>query len=358
LGTNGTSPTVTIGNNGNWFINGEDTGEIAVGVNGVDSPTITSIVQLDDKFIFYFSDGTNIEVNYIPNFKPCYISYSLDGSADSKELFIIFVQNEANPKYYFGFEVGHEYNLNDIIYTNQYRLIKAPIYEYDGNSMNRIGENALVGGESEFVYRAENRDDFTGGIHGDEKFTEINFFADGVRLTKVDLASNFDLLPCTNFSYIQKSTLHETAKGGISNPLHPIEAIHHKKTEFNKSGYTTNNRIIWQANLSISIGYLSLSSISKDFGGKGYVTDNYIINDFDEQGGNKLSGPYNNAYMWNEELNNSSEVKSVFDTNDNFANQFIWDTTEYNKYYRNIGKRLVENNEEWNSNTIVKFLKR
>ncbi len=45
-GKDGVSPTVTIGNNGNWFIDGVDTGKKAVGQDGVNgkdgvSPTVT-----------------------------------------------------------------------------------------------------------------------------------------------------------------------------------------------------------------------------------------------------------------------------------------------------------------------------
>jgi hypothetical protein len=38
---------------------------------------------------------------------------------------------------------------------------------------------ALAGGESECVYRASDAVDFTGGWHGDEQLTEVNFFIDG-----------------------------------------------------------------------------------------------------------------------------------------------------------------------------------
>ncbi len=47
-GTDGTSSVVTIGSNGNWYINGEDTGTIAVGTDGTDG-----------------TDGTNGSTPYI-----------------------------------------------------------------------------------------------------------------------------------------------------------------------------------------------------------------------------------------------------------------------------------------------------
>ena len=95
--SNGQTPLVTIGENGNWFINGEDTGQpsqgkdgrdgnqyrieigsdgywylngISTGVkavgkngrDGADAPNITSILENYTCFIFSFSDGSHIDV--------------------------------------------------------------------------------------------------------------------------------------------------------------------------------------------------------------------------------------------------------------------------------------------------------
>lgn len=67
---NGVTPIVTIGDNGNWFINGEDTGKPSqgdfgmLGFGGTSStnttvPILTSIIEKEDSFVFYFSDGTS-----------------------------------------------------------------------------------------------------------------------------------------------------------------------------------------------------------------------------------------------------------------------------------------------------------
>jgi sugar lactone lactonase YvrE len=85
---NGHTPVITIGDNGNWFIDGTDTGKPstgqdgaspqltivdgywhidgvntgvkAEGVDGQNAPAIISIVELNGTVIFYMSDGTSI----------------------------------------------------------------------------------------------------------------------------------------------------------------------------------------------------------------------------------------------------------------------------------------------------------
>lgn len=59
-GTDGKTPTIEIGVNGNWIINGTDTEVKAEGVDGNDAPQITHIIDKKNEIIFYFSDNTFI----------------------------------------------------------------------------------------------------------------------------------------------------------------------------------------------------------------------------------------------------------------------------------------------------------
>lgn len=62
-GVDGQTPTIEIGSNGNWYINGTDTGvkaEGTDGTHGIDAPYITSIVNDKRNLIFTFSDGTQL----------------------------------------------------------------------------------------------------------------------------------------------------------------------------------------------------------------------------------------------------------------------------------------------------------
>ena len=58
-GTDGETPTIEIGENGNWFINGTDTGQTSQGNN---APTIIGIIDHNTYISFYFSDGNVIQV--------------------------------------------------------------------------------------------------------------------------------------------------------------------------------------------------------------------------------------------------------------------------------------------------------
>lgn len=62
-GEDGITPNIKIGINGNWFINGIDTGTKAQainGTNGKDAPFIISIMETSAGFVFYLSDGSSI----------------------------------------------------------------------------------------------------------------------------------------------------------------------------------------------------------------------------------------------------------------------------------------------------------
>ena len=60
-GTN-EATSVAIGSNGNWFINGEDTGVKAAGQDGQSGAEIISISMVDGVMTFYFSDGRTIQL--------------------------------------------------------------------------------------------------------------------------------------------------------------------------------------------------------------------------------------------------------------------------------------------------------
>lgn len=60
----GTSPQITIGTNGNWFINGVDTGNKAKGDSGSSAPKITSIMHVADEIIFLFDSGESMKIPF------------------------------------------------------------------------------------------------------------------------------------------------------------------------------------------------------------------------------------------------------------------------------------------------------
>ncbi len=59
-GEAGKAPDVKIGENGNWFIDGQDSGCAARGPQGDAAPSITSVVYGRGGLTFHFSDGTSV----------------------------------------------------------------------------------------------------------------------------------------------------------------------------------------------------------------------------------------------------------------------------------------------------------
>lgn len=59
------SPEITIGTNGNWFINGVDTGKKAKGADGTSAPKITNVVHVGDEIIFLFDNGEQMKIPFI-----------------------------------------------------------------------------------------------------------------------------------------------------------------------------------------------------------------------------------------------------------------------------------------------------
>lgn len=78
-GTNGDTPSIEIGENGNWIINGNNTGIKAEGVDGNDAPIIIGIVKDYNNLTFLFSDNTQITC-----------PFSINNNFYDKEFFSLF----------------------------------------------------------------------------------------------------------------------------------------------------------------------------------------------------------------------------------------------------------------------------
>ena len=63
----GQAPAMVIGSNGSWFINGIDSHIQASTVNDKSAVKIMSVVELDQRLVFYFSDGTSLSCSMSRN---------------------------------------------------------------------------------------------------------------------------------------------------------------------------------------------------------------------------------------------------------------------------------------------------
>lgn len=63
-GDKGDTPQITIGENGNWFVDGVDTNVSATGSKGEDGVSIVYMAQIGNNLVVFYSDGTSQTVPY------------------------------------------------------------------------------------------------------------------------------------------------------------------------------------------------------------------------------------------------------------------------------------------------------
>ena len=266
---------------------------------------------------------------------------------------------------YVQFRIYH--NIDSNKNCDLWRMWEAYLVNYNGTTMTRF-QQLLTSGENEFVWKSNrpNVGDFTGGYHGDERIdihptSNISFYADGV---SVSTTSNIPLTACNSFYYLQNSTMHQTGTGGTdlgnSNyvPIadNPIECFHEKRTVFENKGYTCYNKVTWNANVPVNICYYGIFCVNKDISQQGsnqYETTVVFTSD----GSNKLSSDKQQITMWNTALgttvvSNCSIVSLPFTPS---LNTFVWDTTNYHKYYSKIGSTSAIANDVWSMQSSISF---
>lgn len=185
---------------------------------------------------------------------PCYYQYASNS---------LKVYSQVKGSLYVGFNVLYQFFDDDIVYEKYWRIANADFYTLTDGLMVATGKKALEIGESEFVFMQSGaKKDFTGGYHGDEQLTDVQFLANGL---PVAITGTVPLTACSDFEYIIKSTLHESteATGGFI-AGHPVIALHTKRTSFINSGYKTYNKVTWKYTGELYSVYHGISCISKD----------------------------------------------------------------------------------------------
>ncbi len=175
----------------------------------------------------------------------------------------LFAYSHITGDLYVGFEVRHEVDMRPMIYQDYWRIYQALFYRYENGAMVPTGHTALGTGESEFVFKqVSSKADFTGGYHGDEIITDLWILVDGQRIDAVPMP----LTPASTVEYIAKSTMHETAERGSTEPIegHPVVAYHTKHTQFVGGGYRVRNLVQWNYAGTLSTLYHGISCIHKD----------------------------------------------------------------------------------------------
>lgn len=293
-------------------------------------------------------------------FGQSFVSYDPTGYKQKASVMIYLPYPNTN--YYAGFSIGYCNDTSTLVFSNQYRLLEGYQYKYEGGKMNKTDRQILISAESESVYRAKNRVDFSGGWHGDEQMQQVRFYLDG---KPYQFTSKVELLPCTEFRYEQESTIHETAKtiNGVvtPNPAHPVEAKHFKITSFKNTGYETFNRLTWQNSVDVDFWFMGIACVGK-------VSATTLYNEQD-----KIKYIYTGTGKT--PMNNIKGAKEVFYANDSTGlsahvtstlllpkNQDencllkVWDRAKDSKYYRSYKQeKNPVKGEVWESRMTVSF---
>lgn len=276
------------------------------------------------------------KANAAAELSPVYVSCNPTGY-NTRELITFYVRR-GNSSRYIGHFVRHDYDMDDLVYSDQFRIAYAHEYSYAGGVMTLVASNTLQGGESECVYQQiqtpSPKADFTGGVHGDEVYESFGLYLDGV---KKDIDVAFDLIPCKSAHYTQKSTMHEAPNVGPTPVVgHPEQAIHYKKTVFGDSGYTTYNVLEWIVSIEI-FWYHGISCIGKMQATEAYDEEFQVeamtaSNVFKFEKVNQRLIEY-----YNTTTSNAASVTATIDSAtfaDNLCEVFVDDRNVDSKYYR------------------------
>lgn len=207
-----------------------------------DSPTLVGMdsQRVDIKYVKFHTSTSDLEISPLFNYggssnvqamqendggsgavvNPlCFVTYNKE-----KNYIRTYVRDRNIQSRYYMFNIY----LNSSRNTKDDPISYRHFWELDSNSRvctysNGImseGLQLIAAGESECVlmYTDSNgtKVDFTGGVHGDESIDIdpscfVKFYVNGVKLSDIELSNSFELLPCSEFSYIQRSMLHDTA---------------------------------------------------------------------------------------------------------------------------------------------------
>lgn len=242
-------------------------------------------------------------------------------------------------------------------YQDYWRLIEAGLYKYDSANIKMNAENKVLlqDGENECVWkRSAASDDFTGGYHGDELVTDVQFYADGINIGMP--TDDIPLTKCSSFRYIEESTMHKTAQNGITD--HAIECYHTKVTDIINGGYKTFNRLKWAVTGVVSLWYHGISCIGKDTATRCYTESNFTERIFDGTQPVVEEIGFREMYGYNAEKGLSSFVTSkliIPADRDSTCTYFINDRAGDSKYYRKVSAFNPSIGEVMESEMIVRF---
>lgn len=304
--------------------------------------------------------------DFVENISDLYYSYNPSGGETSNGRMSVFTRMFDN--YFAGFNVDHV--VNSSIRANLWRIRDSYTYRLiEGSMVLQSGKQLLLANENEYVYFITGASDSTGGFHGDEQLTFVDFYANN---QTISLSSSIPLTACDSFYYRQISETFDP-EDTLPSPFNV--ATHVKITSFYNGCYDTYNNLKIHKDLSlaqsgqgiygglscihVNVGSVAFSNYSsnivanQDSGFKlnqsGRLDKNGTVNYYNTT--TKLSA--NCVSYWDLIIQNNIDITKSFSDSSIVT---LWDRSSDFKYYHRVTTpTLFYTNDVISSRMIVKF---
>ena len=292
-------------------------------------------------------------VDKVNTLKEIYPKGVLKYSASNK--FFQFFMYRGTSNLYFSITMTLKTNNSDEVYLNEYRWTDGGLYSYTNGIFKRIA-STIIDVENEMAMKFNNSIDYTGGVHGDERIdidpkSFAHFFTDGMLLSEERLSKDFTM-ECSEFSYIQYSTLHET-KGITSkeDSEHPIIAHHLKHNIFKDCASFLDNTVKFDiedydySNLKVDQYHATIACVAKG-GATTTLLPDFVVVDTSKGTNNSISANNLNdakTIQWNDTTGIKVLTEGHFTEglSDDMKNNpsgvpvfVVWDRSSDSKIYR------------------------
>lgn len=226
------------------------------------------------------------------------------------------------------------YNNSTLIW-GYWRLERTSIGTLSNGAFTITADRVLTPGENEFVLQWTAGSEYnyssgySGGFHFGEKIgdtgTFANFIADG---NIVDTSADIPLTPCSEFYYKELSAIYQKVAGTIA-------CYHYKETHFEYCGYKVLNKIRLVQSLDF-FAYFGIVCVGRNISEYAMPENVSTLNDMGTGTTAKFQFVSNNNRIHYEGGGYCVDVESHINTGDDDSlNELsVYNSTEYNKYYR------------------------
>lgn len=228
-----------------------------------------------------------------------------------------------------------------VLYNNSnhlwgyWRLERTSIGTFSNGAFTITADRVLTPGENEFVLQWSAGSEYnyssgySGGFHFGEKIgdtgTFANFIADG---NIINTSADIPLTPCSEFYYKELSAIYQKVSGTIA-------CYHYKETHFEYCGYKVLNKIRLVQALDF-FAYFGIVCVGRNISEYAMPENVSTLTDMGTGETAKFQFASNNNRIHYEGGGYCVDVESHINTGDDDSlNELsVYNSTEYNKYYR------------------------